>query len=306
MIVVAGETVIDLVPAADALWRAFPGGGPANTAIALSRLGTSTAMLARISDDSFGLLSRQRFTDNDVDFRYEVSAAEPSTLAVVTFDEEGSASYSFYLDGTADWQWSAPELPESFDASVRAVHTGSMALIRKPGGLVLESLLVREKPHRIISIDPNVRAAACPDRREYAAHVERWLGFAHLVKASSDDVAWLYPDRSIDDVLADWSSRGPAVVVLTLAGDGAIARLTDGSTVGVAGQVVDVVDTIGAGDTFSAGFLHYLDEAGLLDIDMLASLTPADIEAALCFGVRVAAMSCTRAGADPPYRRDLV
>jgi fructokinase len=301
-IMVAGETVIDLAPAPDGLWAAHPGGGPANTAVALARLGTPTAMLARISTDPFGKLLLRRLSDDGLDLRSVVPAAEPSTLAVVGFDDAGSASYSFYIDGTADWQWTLPELPASLDAV--ALHTGSMALMRQPGGAVLESLLVREKPHRVISIDPNVRAAVCPDHVEYAAHVERWLGLAHLVKASSDDIEWLYPGRSWEDVLADWSARGPAVVVLTLGADGAVAS-AGGVTVRVSGQPVKVVDTIGAGDTFTAGFLHQLNEAGLLDVGRLAALSASELEAALDFGVRVAAITCTRAGADPPYLRDL-
>jgi fructokinase len=304
-IVVAGETVIDLAPAPGGLWAAHPGGGPANTAVALARLGTPTAMLARISTDPFGVLLHERLSSNGVDLGYVVSAPEPATMAVVGLADDGSASYSFYIDGTADWQWSESELPTSFDSSVRAVHAGSMALMRSPGAAVLESLLAREKPHRVVSVDPNVRAAVCPDHVEYAAHVSRWLGLAHIVKASSDDVAWLYPGRAIDDVLADWSSRGPAVVVLTLGSDGAVARLAGGPTVRVAGIEVEVVDTIGAGDTFSAGLLNQLDEAGFLDLERLADLSADDVAAALRFGVRVAAVTCTRAGADPPYLRDL-
>jgi fructokinase len=306
-IVVAGETVIDLAPAGSSggLWAAHPGGGPANTAVALARLGTSTAMLARISSDPFGALLRERLVSNGVDLGFVVDATEPATLAVVGFDESGSASYSFYIDGTADWQWTPDELPPAFDPSIAALHTGSMALVRSPGGQVLESLLAREKRHRLISIDPNVRAAVCPDHRVYAEHISRWLGVAHLVKASSDDVEWLYPGREIDDVLAEWSARGPVVVVLTLGADGAIARLADGSVVRVEGIKVDVADTIGAGDTFSAGFLHQLSEAGFLDLERLAAISAADVEAALHFGVRAAAVTCTRAGADPPYLSDL-
>jgi fructokinase len=304
-IVVAGETVIDLAPAGGGLWAAHPGGGPANTAVALARLGSSASMLARISCDPFGLLLRERLSKNGVDLSFVVSAAEPATLAVVGFDDAGSASYSFYIDGTSDWQWSESELPASLDSSVLALHAGSMALVRLPGGAVLESLLTRESANRVISIDPNVRAAVCPDHVEYAAHIERWLGIAHVFKASSDDVEWLYPGRSIEDALADWSSRGPAVVVLTLGRDGAIAQLPGGVVVRVGGQPVDVVDTIGAGDTFSAALLHHLSEAGLLDAATFASISASQVEAALHFGVRAASITCSRAGADPPYAAEL-
>jgi len=300
VIIICGETLIDLVPAGDDLWRALPGGSPANTAVALARLSLPTAMLARISGDAFGAQLRRRLALGGVDLRYVVDAAEPTTLAIVDLDDAGGARYTFHLDGTADWQWTPAEFPAHFSDDVTAIHAGSMALIRPPGGDVLELLLAREKPHRVISIDPNVRASMCPDPLRYSEIIERWLGLAHVVKASADDVAWLYPGRSFDDVLADWASRGPAVVVLTLGGDGAVGRTPTGPTVRVEGLTVDVIDTIGAGDTFSAGLLYALDAQGCLDVEALSRLTPAALEAALCFAVRVSALTCTREGADPP------
>jgi fructokinase len=305
MIVVCGETLVDLVPAGGDLWRALPGGSPANTAVALARLSTSTAMLARISNDTFGAQLRGRLTDNEVDLRYVVDADEPTTLAIVDFDASGGARYTFHLDGTADWQWKSSEIPASFGAEVHAIHAGSMALVHAAGGPVLEALLAREKSHRVISIDPNVRPRLCPDHVEYSRTVERWLGLAAVVKASADDVSWLYPGRSLDDALADWAGRGPAVVVLTLGGDGAIARTADGEVVRVPGVEVEVVDTIGAGDTFSAGLLHALDELGCLDNHGLRSLGSDRLETALRFAIDVSAIVCTRAGADPPYARDV-
>jgi fructokinase len=308
VIVVCGETLIDLVPAGGAggdLWRALPGGSPANCAVALARLGTPTAMLARISADGFGAILRRRLDENNVDLRYVVEATEPSTLAIVDVDDLGAARYSFYLEATADWQWSDAELPASFDEAVTALHTGSMALFRAPGGVVLEGMLARERTRRVISIDPNVRPALCSDAAEYRDVVERWLGLAHIVKASADDVGWLYPDRALADVLAEWSHRGPSVVVFTLGTEGAIARTAAGVVVQAPGVQVDVVDTIGAGDTFTAGLLHALEETGCLDVETLGSLGASELEVALRFAVRASAISCTREGADPPYLQDL-
>jgi len=304
-VVVCGETLIDLVPAGDALWRALAGGSPANTAVALARLSTPTAMLARISADAFGAQLRARLRDNAVDLRYVVDADEPSTLAVVDLGDAAGARYTFHLDGTADWQWTPKELPAALADSVVAIHAGSMALVRPPGGVVLESLLAREKSRRIISVDPNVRPAMCPDRREYARIVERWVGLAHVVKASLDDVCWLYPDSDADDVLADWVSRGAALVVLTCGGDGAIAATRGGDRVSVGGRSVVVVDTIGAGDTFSAGLLHALDAADLLDASKIGGIAGADVEKALHFAVDASALACTREGANPPWLREL-
>ncbi len=305
MIVVCGETLIDLVPAGDGLWRALPGGSPANTAVALARLATSTAMLARISRDGFGAALRERLTDNAVDLRYVVAADEPSTLAVVSFDAGGVASYGFYLNGTADWQWQRAELPTRFDDDVVAIHAGSMALMQPPGGAVIEERLRAERGRRVISIDPNVRAIVCPDPVRYREAVERWLSFAHIVKASADDVSWLYPDRAVADVVNEWAANGPALVVITLGGDGALALASSGAAVTVPGVAVDVVDTIGAGDTFSAGLLHALDRQDCLSVTALSRLGAAELEAAARFAVRVSAVACTRAGADPPYAAEV-
>jgi fructokinase len=305
VIVVCGETLIDLVHVDGELWRALPGGSPANTAVALARLGTPAAMLARISGDAFGTRLRSRLVNDGVDVRLVVEAAEASSMAVVDLDDSGGARYSFYLQGTADWQWAAAELPVSFDSSVAAIHAGSMALMMPPGGAVLESMLRRERAQRVVSIDPNVRASICPDPVRYRDAVERWLGIAHIVKASSDDVSWLYPDRSPDEVLVDWASRGPALVVFTHGAAGAVARLPSGVAASVGGVVVDVVDTIGAGDTFSAGLLHALSDADLLSVEGLTAMSKLEVEEALRFAVLVSAIACTRAGADPPHLADL-
>ena len=306
MIVVCGEALIDLVPAGGDLWRALPGGSPANTAVALSRLGTSATMLARISDDAFGVALRKRFTDNDVDLRWAVDATESTTLAIVGLDQSGGARYTFHVHDTADWQWHELEIPQSFGPEIGAIHAGSMGLIGQPGGAALEAMLVRERGHRVISIDPNVRPIMCDDVATYRDAVERWLGIAHIVKVSADDVAWLYPGRDCLEVTREWAVRGPSLVVMTLGADGAVAFASSGLTLRVPGVKVEVVDTIGAGDTFTAGLLHSLESQGLLDIEALPRLADAQLDEALRYAALVSALACTREGADPPYARDVV
>ena len=305
MIVVCGEALVDLVPAGDGTWRALPGGSPANTAVALARLSTPTAMLARLATDSFGRQLRQRFDDSGVDLRYAVPAREPTALAIVEVDDSGVAQYTFHIAGTADWQWSQAELPPSFGDEVVAIHAGSMALAGSPGGVVLEGLLAREKSRRIISLDPNVRPVMCPDPLRYRESVDRWLSLAHIVKASADDVAWLYPGRPFEEVAADWAGRGPVVVVLTLGPAGALACTATGISARVPGIEVEVADSIGAGDAFTAGLLHCLQVRKRLDPWAIGDLTPAELEAALRFATRAAAITCTRKGADPPYLYEL-
>jgi fructokinase len=309
VILVCGETLIDLVHVDGETWRALPGGSPANTAVALARLSTSTAMLARISSDAFGVRLRERLVGDGVDVRYVVTAAEQSSMAVVDLGDDGSARYSFYLRETADWQWVTNDLPVAFDSSVTAIHAGSMALLMPPGGFVLEAMLERERPQRVVSIDPNVRATICPDPRVYRESVERWLGLAHIVKASVDDVNWLYPDRTSADVLAEWSTRGPSLVVFTRSADGALARLPSGLEVGVGGIDVEVVDTIGAGDAFLAGLLAAVADRRLFGVtaaDTLRRLTPDTVEEVMSYAAVVAALTCARSGANPPTRQEVL
>jgi fructokinase len=146
----------------------------------------------------------------------------------------------------------------------------------------------------------------CPDVDEYRSIVERWLAIAHIMKVSADDVSWLYPGREPLDVLAEWAARGPSVVTLTLGPDGAVASTARGETVRVPGIKVDVVDTIGAGDTFTAGLLHSLAQQECLNIEALSRIGAAQLETALSFAAQVSALACMRAGADPPYARDVV
>lgn len=306
MIVVCGEALIDLVPAGGDLWRALSGGGPANTAVALARLGTPTTMLARLSDDAFGAQLRKRFVDNKVDLRWAPAADEPTTLAIVGLDEQGGARYTFHLEGTADWQWRESEIPSSFGGDVVAIQAGSMGLIGQPGGPLLEAMLVRERSRRVISIDPNVRPIMCSSVDEYRVIVERWLGVAHIVKVSADDLRWLYRDREPVDVARAWIGRGPLLVVLTEGPDGARAFDASGRSVAVPGVKVDVVDTIGAGDTFTAGLLHSLEQHGCLDVEALSRLEEAQLESALRYAAQASALACTRAGSDPPYAQDVV
>jgi fructokinase len=295
MFVVCGEALIDLVPAGPpATWRAAYGGGPANTAIALARLGTPTALACRLSGDTFGRQLRQYLTDNGVDLRLAVSATEPTTLAVVTFDERGGPGYQFYVNGTADWQWSARELPDELPPGTRGLHIGSLASILPPGAAVLRKWITAHRDDAMVTYDVNIRPALLPERETYRREVSAWLDAAHVVKASVDDLDWLYPGQDPLDVARRWIDEHDLALVLITAGpDGAVAVPRDQDPVRVPGVAVEVADTVGAGDTFTAAFLHRIDlEPGGFDRAGLAS--------ALRFAVAAAALACTRKGAQPP------
>ncbi len=298
MIAVCGEALVDLVPRGPGAYAALAGGSPANCAVALSRLGVATLLLARLSRDDSGQLLRAHLGGNGVDLSYAVDADEPSSLAVVSLDEDGTATYRFLMDGTADWQWTDEELPP-LPVEVMAVHSGSLALARAPA---LERFLGRSRAHATISIDPNLRAALLdPDRAH--ADLDRWLLLADLVKASTEDLALLHPGEDPVQVAQRWAAAGPGLVVITCAADGAFA-VVDGQVVRRAAVPTDVVDTVAAGDTFSAGLLAHLHDRGLLG-GRLGALSPEDVTAALDHGLRAAAVTCSRVGADPPWTAEL-
>jgi fructokinase len=312
VIAVIGEALIDLVsdPGDRDTLRARPGGSPYNTALGLARLGVPTALVARISTDSFGNRLRAHLVENGVSLDYAVAAPEATTLAFALLDAEGTADYEFYVSGTADWQWTPGELPATLPPDVSAVHSGSLALAIEPGASVLDDYLrrVRDSGAVTVSLDPNMRPQLMPDRDSARKRVERQVGHAHLVKASSEDIGWLYPREPLDAVLDRWLALGPALVVATLGANGALALGPGGRRLHVPAPTVRVVDTVGAGDAFTAALLAGLDEQEVLP--KLRQGTPEPIDDAVLRPVlkracSAAAITCTRPGADPPNREEL-
>jgi fructokinase len=299
---VVGEALLDMVqPTPGGDFAAIPGGGPLNIAIGLQRLGCPTQMLARFSTGALGSRVRAHAERNDLGLDHSVWTDEPTTLAFASIDEAGRASYDFYLNGTADWSWTADELA-ILPAGTQAVHTGSVAAFRQPGADVILDVWTRERAGGgvVLSFDPNVRPAIVGEHAHAVARTEEFVRASHIVKASDDDIGWLYPDLSTADALARWARLGPALVVMTRGADGCVARLPDGEAVELPGVAVDVVDTIGAGDSFEAGLLSGVADAGFLDPSRVFELSAATVRVILDRAVTVSAMTCQRAGADPP------
>jgi fructokinase len=309
VVAVAGEALMDMVPAGDGLFEAAPGGSPANVAVALARLDVPARLLARLSDDVLGRRLRRHLAANDVDLSHAVQAGEPSSLAVVALDEQGVAEYDFRVDGTADWQWSDEELADALDGPVVALHSGSLALTRAPGASALARLLARARERATVSYDPNCRPLLMGSSDEELERVERLVALADVVKVSSEDIAWLSPGSSPARVAADWLARGPSLVVVTLGPDGALACARAAGEVVRPGQPVEVVDTVGAGDAFTGALLAGLHRRDLLGAEQrpaLAALDAATIADVLDEAVLASAMTCTRRGADPPRRAALL
>lgn len=307
MIAVCGEALIDLVDDGDGLFRAHPGGSPANVAVGLSRLEIPVALIARVSQDAFGRLLRAHLIDNGVDLRYLVTAAELSTLAVVSLDGAGVASYAFYANGTADWQWESGQLPAALPAEVVALHSGSLALSIEPAASMVTELLRSERARGqvTISLDPNVRPAFEDDQAAARRRVERQVGLADVVKASAEDLAWLAPGESPSHVARRWQELGPKIVIVTLGETGALAVGPNGQEINRSSPPVELVDTVGAGDAFTAGLLAAMERNELLGApnrSALAALSAETLATVIDEAALVAAITCSRRGADSPTR----
>ncbi|MYR00341.1 MULTISPECIES: carbohydrate kinase [unclassified Streptomyces] len=300
MIVVAGEALIDLVPqgpGALAALKPAPGGGPYNTALALGRLGSPTAFCSRTSYDAFGEALLDRLRRAGVEVAGVQRGPEPTTLAVATVDGDGSASYSFHVDGTADRLFTAPA---SLPAEARAVSFGTLSLVLEPGASAYEELMRRAAGQGLFTaLDPNIRAGLIPDADAYRARFASWLPSVTLLKVSAEDAAWL------GGTPREWLAEGPSAVVVTRGGEGLTVYTRDGGECSVPGEKVDVVDTIGAGDTVNAALLHGLSALDALSQEALAALGTEGWTRLLRFAARAAAITCSRAGAEPPYADEL-
>ena len=316
MIVVCGEMLMDLVPARAAgtddvspgggpAYDVRPGGGPANVAVALARLGVDAALLGRLAGDRFGGLLREHLRASGVTLDLIAPSEAPTTLAVIGLDPAGVATYDFYIDGCADGGWRPDELPADLVPHAALHVSGSLALPVATMGDTIETLLMRERPRRVITFDPNIRPSLARDEQAVRARLERWLGLADIVKASAEDLEWISPGRPIEAVARDWREMGPTLVVVTRGGQGVHAVGPTGA-VDLPAEPVTVVDTVGAGDAFMAGLLAMFEQAGRLTRPRLAALTTDELRTALAHAQRVAALTCTRVGADPPWRHELL
>jgi fructokinase len=309
IVAVAGEALVDLVPApVGGYLEAAPGGSPANVAVALSRLGVPARLLARIAEDMMGRRIRDHLTANGVRLDHAVTATEQTSLAMVAVGPDGGATYDFRVAGTADWQWAADELAGALDGPVVALHSGSLALTTPPGAAVLRSLIARAAADVTISYDPNCRPLLMGEPADVLAGVHELLAVADVVKVSAEDLEWLVPGSRPEDVLEDWLARGPAIVAVTLGGDGVLAAGASGVRSRRPGVPVTVVDTVGAGDTFSAALLAGLHRRRLLGAQARPALRDLDadtLDALLDEGALAAAITCGRRGADPPTADDV-
>lgn len=310
MILTCGDALFDVFAtsgssASSIALDARVGGSPLNVAVALSRLGQSTAFLSKISNDHFGRKLVTYLESEQVDVDLLVRTDAPTTLAIVALDDKGVPAYSFYINGTADRSLALSELPGRLPDAVRVVHIGSYSTALEPTAASLEALVTRERPRRFISYDPNIRPSIVPDPEVWRRRVAALTAQSHLVKASVEDIQFLYPGAAVESVLKDWLARGACIAIATMGEMGAMAVTRQGVTARVSARQVKVIDTVGAGDTFQAALLTWLGEHGRLSPDGLATLSVDDLDSLLTFAARAAAITCSRRGADMPRRSEL-
>ena len=306
MILVIGEALIDLIenryqPGA---FNAIVGGANANVALALARRGARHTFYARMSKDRFGDIIRKRLDDNGVHYGNSIVTNDNSTLAIVSLNEAGVPTYSFYVNGTADWGWTPDELPsnaELADMGINCIQFGCLTMAMEPGNLVIEQW-AKNTTGITISHDINIRAALGFDPEHERIRVERVNAFSHIIKASDEDIEWLYQgQRNVDDVAKEWAQN--ALVLITRGADGtSIFRGTE--RYDVPSRKINVVDTVGAGDTFCANLLGQLQDADYLGKDL--NQIPADALQNFVHVAGIAAsITCERAGCEPPTLEDL-
>ncbi len=304
--IVIGEAIVDLIAGADeGTYVARPGGGPLNIAVGLARLGQPAAFAGRLSADPLGTVLRRHLDRSGVDCRYLRVAPQPSTISLADL-VAGVAAYEFSAGGP-DFRWSAAEL-EFLPAGARVVHFGSLASWLPPGDAAIDAAMgrVRADGGVLVSYDPNVRPALQPDQDAARAQAERAVSHAHLVKASVEDLQWLYGDEDPAAVARRWFGLGAGLVVITAGPDGASGWTKAGAAVTRPAYPAAMVDTVGAGDAFLSGLLDALDGGGLLDpAAVLAGLDAGALAAVLDEAGLAAGLTCERPGANPPWRSEI-
>ncbi|HEX2647285.1 MAG TPA: carbohydrate kinase [Candidatus Dormibacteraeota bacterium] len=302
MIVVCGEALIDMIHNGDGTQRAAPGGGPFNTARALARLGVPTAFLGHLSSDAFGQELAFLLEQDGASLQFATIGPEKTTIAVAAVDSEGLAEYQFLVQGTSAPDLTPEMIPSEFGPDVIAIHLGTLGMVLEPMAHTLVGLAERERGKRLLMLDPNIRVGLTPDV-EYRERLHHMIGLSTVVKASDADLAWLYPGIGFELAAERILDAGVDMVVVTLGADGAFGAHRD-ARVHVPAPQVHVVDTIGAGDAFGASLLAWLHDHDRIRPEL--RLNHGELRAALGYACLAAAITCMRAGADPPRKSELV
>lgn len=301
-----GEILIDFLPIKESGqtvgFLTHPGGAPMNVAIGVARLGQPAAFASKVSSDMFGRYLRDFVTSQGVDPRFMLDSTAQSTLAFVTM-VGSEPEYNFYTTGTADTLLTIDELPDTLFEETRILHYGSISLLRGTTVQAVLATVERLKGRALLSCDPNLRPGLIEDETSYRATLNQAMALADIIKISAADLDWLMPGRSVEAAAAELLSLGAALVVVTRGGEGVYALRSEAEAprvLEVPAFNVRVVDTVGAGDSFSGGLLASLADRGIVTRAALQTMALDELAFCLKFATAVSALTCTRAGADPP------
>ena len=294
---VAGEVLIDLIPEG-VNRKPIVGGGPANTAKALAKLGINTQFIDGISTDQYGQMAKKELITAGLKLDYVKYSDKPTCLATVSISDSGSASYEFVIENTATFDFTSEWLPNPQTDRPSLLHVGTLATVIKPGSSVLVEWAQSVAKFAPIVFDPNIRPDVMSDRAQYVAQVERWVAISSAVKVSDEDIKWLYPSLEIKQVVNNWLKKGPSLIVVTY-GDKGLSGYRKGEIVSVEAVQVKVVDTVGAGDTVGAVLVEAIVNDGL------DSLAGSRLETMLKRAAKAAGITVSRVGANPPTSEEL-
>ena len=294
---VAGEVLIDLIPDGKER-KPVVGGGPANTAKALAKLGVRTQFINGISNDKYGQMAKSELLAAGVKLDFVQYSDKPTCLAIVSLSDSGTATYEFVIENTATFDYSSDWLPDPAVERPALLYIGTLATAIEPAASILFKWAKDLAKICPIVFDPNIRPVVMDDRQQYVMQVERWVGISSAVKVSDDDLKWLYPFLEIDQVVSNWLRKGPSLIVVTY-GDKGLAGYREGEKVSAAAVKVAVADAVGAGDTVGAILVEAIVKDGL---DTLSGVR---LEMMLKRAAKAAAITVSRSGANPPTLKEI-
>ena len=294
---VVGEVLIDLIPEG-AYYKTVVGGGPATTAKALAKLGVDTQFLDGISNDEYGQMAKNELVASGIKLDYVKYSDKPTCLAIVSLNDSGSATYEFVIENTPTFDFNSTWLPNLQTERPSLLHIGTLATVIEPGASVLFEWGQSVAKVAPIVFDPNIRPAVISNREKCVAQVERWVAISSAVKVSNEDINWLYPSLEIDQVVNNWLTKGPSLIVVTYGNKGLVGYRKD-EMVSVEAAKVKVADTVGAGDTVGAILVEAIVKDGL------DSLAGSRLETMLKRAAKAAAITVSRVGANPPTSEEL-
>ena len=307
-VLVIGEALVDVVHGINGEIKNIPGGSPANTAVALARLGTKTYMKARTSSDQFGTEIRNYLTNQNVNLDYSFVVDSPSSVIDAVIQKDGSAKYEANLNGAADYGWTFAELNQEIDPDIQIVQLGSLTSYVEPGATNVEKWFaqLRQSDKYLLTFDPNIRHPLDgQNEKDVRNRAKRLASLSHVVKASDEDLNWIFSNDNPKDSAINIIKSGASLVFVTLGKKGAFVVNKKLEIIEVPAKEIEVIDTIGAGDTFAAALITQLLENSWINENELEKLKTTDLTAILTNCALAATITCSRQGANPPHRHEV-